>query len=106
MALAVSSFDAMSAYSRVLNQPGRAAPKPAETGQPTPGFADMLGDLVGDAAKATRASEMTTAKAVAGKAELVDVVTSVSAAETSLETMVAVRDRMVSAYQDVMRMQI
>jgi len=38
--------------------------------------------------------------------ELVDVVTAVANAETTLETVVALRDRMISAYQDIMRMPV
>jgi flagellar hook-basal body complex protein FliE len=43
---------------------------------------------------------------VAGKTELVDVVTAISAAEASLETVMAVRDQVISAYQEIMRMPI
>jgi flagellar hook-basal body complex protein FliE len=43
---------------------------------------------------------------VAGKGDLIDVATAMGAAETALDTVVAVRDRMVSAYTDIMRMQI
>ena len=42
----------------------------------------------------------------AGKANVVDVVTAVAESETALQTMVAVRDRMISAYEEIMRMQI
>jgi flagellar hook-basal body complex protein FliE len=47
-----------------------------------------------------------TAAAAAGEAELLDVVTAVSAAEISLETVVAVRDEVVRAYQEILRMPI
>ena len=43
---------------------------------------------------------------VQGKAELVDVVTSVASAEASLETAMAVRDQVISAYQQIMQMPI
>jgi flagellar hook-basal body complex protein FliE len=43
---------------------------------------------------------------VAGKAELIDVVTAISSAEASLETVMAVRDQVISAYQEIMRMPI
>ena len=33
-------------------------------------------------------------------------VTAVAESETALQTMVAVRDRMISAYEEIMRMQI
>ena len=51
-------------------------------------------------------AEHASAMQVAGKGDLIDVVTAIGAAETALDTMVAVRDRVVSAYTDIMRMQI
>lgn len=45
-------------------------------------------------------------QAIAGGGNLTDVVTAVSRAELSLQTTTAIRDRAVSAYQDVMRMAI
>ncbi|KMO37226.1 flagellar hook-basal body protein FliE, partial [Methylobacterium tarhaniae] len=41
-----------------------------------------------------------------GKANVVDVVTAVAESETALQTLVAVRDRVISAYEDILRMQI
>ena len=43
---------------------------------------------------------------VSGEGDIVDVVTAISAAEMTIETVVSVRDRMVSAYQEIMRMPI
>jgi flagellar hook-basal body complex protein FliE len=37
---------------------------------------------------------------------LVDVVTAVAEAETTLQTVVAVRDKVIAAYQDIMKMPI
>lgn len=45
-------------------------------------------------------------KAVAGEGNILDVVSAVSKAELSLQTTIAVRDRVVQAYQDIMRMPI
>ena len=59
-----------------------------------------------DAMKASKHAETQMANQVAGKAQLVDVVTAVSAAETSLETVMAIRDQVISAYQEIMRMPI
>ncbi len=41
-----------------------------------------------------------------GKVDLSDLVTAVSNAELTLNTVVAVRDRVISAYQDILRMPI
>lgn len=70
------------------------------------GFGDMLKAAMTDAVQASRKAESQMAAQVAGKAELVDVVTAISAAETSLETVMAVRDQVISAYQEIMRMPI
>jgi len=59
-----------------------------------------------DAVQASRHAEAQMSAQVQGKAELVDVVTAISAAETSLETVMAVRDQVISAYQEIMRMPI
>jgi flagellar hook-basal body complex protein FliE len=70
------------------------------------GFGGMVEKLVTDAASSMRQAETASAKQVAGKGDLIDVVTAVGAAETALDTVVAVRDRMVNAYSEIMRMQI
>ena len=44
--------------------------------------------------------------AIAGTGSLTDVVSAVSKAELALQTTVAIRDRVVQAYQDIMRMPI
>jgi flagellar hook-basal body complex protein FliE len=62
--------------------------------------------MIGGAATQMRAAESASAAQIAGKGDLVDVVTAIGAAEQALETVVAVRDKVVNAYQDIMRMQI
>lgn len=75
--------------------------------QPTQhGFGDLLKSVMSDAMAASKTAEHQMAAQVAGKAELVDVVTAISAAETSLETIMAVRDQAISAYQEILRMPI
>ncbi len=70
------------------------------------GFADILKNAMSDAMKASKTAETQMANQVQGKAQLVDVVTAVSAAESSLETVMAIRDQVISAYQEIMRMPI
>lgn len=69
-----------------------------------------FGDLVEVAAKDSidtlKEGEKMSANAVTGNATLTDVVEAVTAAELTLQTVVAVRDRMLSAYQEIMRMPI
>ena len=70
------------------------------------GFGDLVKSAMTDAIGASKHAEHQMAAQVAGKAELVDVVTAISAAEASLETVMAVRDQVISAYQEIMRMPI
>ena len=43
---------------------------------------------------------------VNGKANVIDVVTALAETEMAMETMVTVRDRVISAYEEIMRMPI
>lgn len=70
------------------------------------GFGEMLGEALQGALDANKAAEATSAKAVAGKADVTDVVTAVTNAEVALDTVVAVRDKVISAYQEIIRMPI
>ena len=44
--------------------------------------------------------------AVSGKGNIVDVVTAVSETEVAIDAVVAVRDRVIQAYDDIMKMPI
>jgi flagellar hook-basal body complex protein FliE len=80
-----------------------AGPAIAEQGV---NFANMLAQQVTSTVEATRGAEAQAAQAVQGKAEMVNVVTAVAAAEVQMETMIAFRDQAISAYQEIMRMPI
>jgi flagellar hook-basal body complex protein FliE len=69
-------------------------------------FASLVKNAMTDTVGASRAAEAQMAAQVQGKAELIDVVTAVSAAEASLDTVMAVRDQVIAAYQEIMRMPI
>jgi len=73
---------------------------------PESGFAAMVRSALSDAVVAGRESERLSLAAVAEQADLSQVVTAVAEAETMLNTVVAVRDRVVEAYKDIMRMPI
>ena len=70
------------------------------------GFAELLTNVMGDMTQTTRAAETQMTAAVQGQGSLIDVVTAVSSAEASLETVMAVRAQVISAYQEIMRMPI
>lgn len=51
-------------------------------------------------------AEAVTMAHVTGKADVVDVVTAVAETEVAMRTLVSVRDRVISTYQEIMRMPI
>ena|SRR3954468_24603064 len=82
--------------------PGIGAEKGASGG----GFGELLKSAMSDAMNASKTAETKMTQQVQGKADLVDVVTAVSSAEASLETVMAIRDQVINAYQEIMRMPI
>jgi flagellar hook-basal body complex protein FliE len=97
---------AISAYAQAAKIAGAGAGGEAAQAAPGGAFGDFLASVMNDATTTGRAAEQKAAAAVQGKGDLVDVVTAVNAAEMTLETVVAIRDRVISAYQDIMRMPI
>jgi flagellar hook-basal body complex protein FliE len=69
-------------------------------------FAGMVTDSLKQAVQSSRAAEQLSLKEISGEADLKDVVTAVANAEHTLETVVAVRDKVLSAYQEILRMPI
>ena len=105
--MAVEAFAAVKAYAAAQSQAASAlagAGAAKEAGGA--GFAEMLQQVMADTMHASKAAETQMAAQVQGKAELIDVVTAISAAEASLETVIAVRDQVIQAYQEIMRMPI
>ncbi len=71
-----------------------------------PNFAQVLDNVLSDTIHQSRQAESQIVAGVQGKTDLVNVVTAISSAETSLQTVMAVRDQVIAAYQQVMQMQI
>ncbi|GJD37088.1 flagellar hook-basal body complex protein FliE [Methylobacterium aerolatum] len=104
--MASSNF-AAGAYAAVQGLgTGRPAPRIQPTQSAGDSFAGLLGQALDSVGDAGRRADTQAVSAATGKANVVDVVTAVAESETALQTMVAVRDRMISAYEEIMRMQI
>ena len=96
---------AVAAYNRTALQQGAGGMESREAAKPD-GFAEALRDAAEGAVGALKAGEAETLKAAAGQADITDVVMAVSQAEVTLETVVALRDRVIQAYQDIINMPI
>ena len=73
---------------------------------PALAFGAALQRAVEGAVEAGHEADAGGARALTGQGGVTDAVLALSRAELALQTAVAVRDRVVSAYQDVMRMPI
>lgn len=69
-------------------------------------FADLLGSMFASTATAVKNAEATSIAGIKGKATVQQVVEAVMNAEQSLQGAIAVRDKVVTAYLEISRMQI
>lgn len=104
--MSIGALDAVAAYGRVTNTAAPASGSVSAVSEPGAGFGGMIENMVSEAASSLHAAEEASAKQVAGKGDMIDVATAIGSAEVALDTVVAVRDRVVSAYSEIMRMQI
>jgi flagellar hook-basal body complex protein FliE len=108
MASPLSAAGAYSAMQRIGTQSIIPTPVSRPSGPSTDGggFESILKQVVGNTADSARKAEGAMQQATAGKADLVEVVTAITESEAALETLVAVRDKMIAAYEEIMRMPI
>lgn len=69
-------------------------------------FANVLGNMSVDAMNNLKKAEVASFEGIQGKANTREVVDAVLSAEQSLQTAIALRDKIVSAYLEVSKMQI
>lgn len=81
---------------------GDSGPKPASGGD----FSSMVRNFAENAVKVGETAEKQSTAAAAGKADLNSVVMAVAEAELTLNTVVAVRDKVIEAYREILRMPI
>lgn len=97
--------DALRTAQNILERVNSAAPEKTESAQGG-SFLDMVGSALQQATNIGYKSESVSTRALSGKADLTDVVTAVSDAETALNTVVAIRDKVINAYQEIIKMPI
>lgn len=102
--MAIAPSAATAAYQAIAKIGTPAAGGASATGAPN--FGDFLSNAVKDATQTMQQGEQMAAKQAAGKADIVDVVSAVNSAELTLDTVVAVRDKVIAAYQSIMQMPI
>jgi len=115
MASSIVAANAYASLARILDTGG--AGKGGESGGPSGGagkggefggvsFSSVLKDAIGSVADAGRKSDAQTVAMAQGKANVMDVVTAVAETDVAVSTLVSVRDRVIQAYEDILKMPI
>jgi flagellar hook-basal body complex protein FliE len=71
-----------------------------------PNFSAVLKTVIDSVSEAAQKSDAQAQSVANGKANMVDVVTAVAETETAVQTLVSVRDKVIAAYEDILKMQI
>ena len=103
MASPAVAANAYASAARVLDSGGAAKGADSSTG---PSFGDVLKDAIGGVLDTGRKSDAQTVAMASGKANVMDVVTAVAETDVAVSTLVSVRDKVIAAYEDIMKMAI
>lgn len=108
--MSLKAMDATSAYAAAI---GNTTAAPAGSGKSakealagSSDFASMLKDAVGTVSGSVDASQKASVAGMNKQMDLIDVVSEVNNAQMVVETVVAVRDRVIQAYNDIIKMPI
>jgi|ERR1700683_3310237 flagellar hook-basal body complex protein FliE len=102
MASPTVAANAYASLARMMESGGAA--KAAETGGPS--FGAVLKDAISSVLETGRKSDTQTVAMAQGKANMMDVVTAVAETDVKVSTLVSVRDKVIQAYEDIMKMPI
>mgnify|MGYP000229956808 CR=1 FL=1 len=97
---------ALAAYMDALTRHRPEAGPADETPSGASSFQALVRQELSAAVDALARGEATAAAGLTGKASIQEVVEAVSSAELSLQKVTAVRDRVIAAYQEIMRMPV
>ena len=102
MASPTIAANAYASLARMMETGGGG--KPSDAGGQS--FGALLKDAVGSVLESGRKSDAQTVAMASGKANVMDVVTAVAETDVAVSTLVSVRDKVISAYEDIMKMAI
>ena len=97
---------AYSNASKLISESGKTSPVTSGQGGQAADFGKLLADQMQGVLEAGKQSDQMSLDLLNDKANVVDVVTAISQTELAMESMVAVRDKVISAYEEIMRMPI
>jgi len=75
-----------------------------EEALPTDDFADLVKSAINEAVKIGERGEQMSVDGITDRADITQVVTAVAEAEVTLQTVIAVRNKVIEAYKDIITM--
>lgn len=100
-----AASNAYASAAKLVDHASKSTPiQPQEANGPD--FGKLVTESIGNVVETGRQADQKSMELVDGKANVVDVVTAISETEIAMETMVTIRDRVISAYEEIMRMPI
>jgi flagellar hook-basal body complex protein FliE len=107
MASPTVAANAYANLARILDTGGAGkASDPSAAGGGGTSFGDLVKNAIGDVMDGGRKSDAQTVAMASGKANVMDVVTAVAETDVKVSTLVSVRDKVIQAYEDIMKMPI
>lgn len=101
----VAAANAYAALAR-LSDPSANLGSNAAAADGGPDFGAILKDVMKSVTTAGRKSDAQAEAVAIGKANMIDVVTAVAESETAIQALVSVRDKVIAAYEDILKMPI
>lgn len=99
-----AAANAYAAIARMREQTANLAG--GSTPQDGPNFSAVLKDVMQTVSAAGHKSDVQAQAVATGKANMIDVVTAVAESETAIQALVSVRDKVIAAYEDILKMPI
>ena len=101
----LKTLDALSAYNKINNLAGKF-PTPDVDASDAPSFTSLVEEALGKTVNKLKTAEAKAAGSITGEVSMEELAAAVASAEMSLKTVIAIRDKLVSAFQDIIRMPI
>jgi flagellar hook-basal body complex protein FliE len=107
MAAPISAISAYTAAAKLISEgQGTGAGAAAGEAAGASSFTSMLKDALASVNDLGHKSDTQTRAMANGKSDMINVVTAVSETEVAIDAVVAVRDKVIAAYEDIMKMPI
>ena len=102
----VAAANAYAALARMAEQTASLGSNAATPESSAPNFSAVLKGVINAVSDAAQKSDAQAHAVATGKSNMVDVVTAVAETETAVQTLVSVRDKVIAAYEDILKMPI